>query len=70
MKSCENCVHNKGCTDSVNYKSAKTCGKYENSRHDCWHCNCWDSDREGCKLPSCDMFYACEMIEEGDNNDT
>lgn len=30
MKSCENCVHNKGCTDSANYKSEGTCERYDN----------------------------------------
>lgn len=26
---------------------------------DCYKCDCWDSDREGCTMPSCDLSYAC-----------
>lgn len=33
---------------------------------DCSSCDCWDSDREGCTLPSCDMDYACPADSETD----
>lgn len=43
MKSCEKCVHNRGCIDSVNYKTADKCEKYEEYEElkPCPHCN-WD----------------------------
>lgn len=28
----------------------------------CYGCDCWDSDREGCTMPSCDKDYACTRI--------
>ena len=29
--------------------------------NDCLHCDCWDEEREGCTMPSCDMSYACPL---------
>lgn len=31
---------------------------------DCKYCDCWDSDREGCTMPSIDMAYACSMEQD------
>lgn len=30
----------------------------------CARCGCWDSDREGCTMPSCDRLYACPLEED------
>ena len=27
----------------------------------CLSCGCWDSEREGCTMPSTDMWYACPI---------
>lgn len=27
----------------------------------CLNCDCYDADREGCTMPSVDMFYACPL---------
>lgn len=27
----------------------------------CYECGAWDSDREGCTMPSSDMLYACPI---------
>jgi Holliday junction resolvase RusA-like endonuclease len=31
---------------------------------ECYECDCWDSDREGCTMPSCDLYYACSQNNE------
>lgn len=31
------------------------------ANRDCYYCDCYDADREGCTMPSCDMFYACPL---------
>lgn len=30
----------------------------------CSECDCWDSDREGCTMPSCDLDYACILEDK------
>ena len=30
-------------------------------KHECYNCNAWDEEREGCTMPSCDMDYACPL---------
>lgn len=32
--------------------------------NDCSHCDCWDEEREGCTMPSCDKSYACPLTAE------
>lgn len=31
------------------------------SDNPCYGCGCWDSDREGCTMPSIDRGYACKL---------
>lgn len=33
--------------------------------NECYNCNAYDEEREGCTLPSCDKYYACPMEEAG-----
>ena len=35
--------------------------------NECYSCSCWDSDREGCTMPSVDRVYACPLYS--DEND-
>ncbi len=35
--------------------------------NECYNCNAYDEEREGCTLPSCDMDYACPMMKEARN---
>lgn len=32
--------------------------------NNCLHCDCWDGEREGCTMPSCDKSYACPLTAE------
>lgn len=34
----------------------------------CLSCSCWDSDREGCTMPSMDMWYACPIESQKPEN--
>lgn len=31
------------------------------SKNPCLTCDCWDSDAEGCTMPSVDKWYACPI---------
>lgn len=31
---------------------------------ECYTCSCWDSEREGCTIPSVDLIYACPLYAE------
>ena len=33
-------------------------------KNPCVKCQCWDSDREGCTMPSSDRWYACPIESE------
>lgn len=35
---------------------------------ECWNCDCWDSDREGCSMPYYDKWYACPIESEKAEN--
>lgn len=41
------------------------CGSTKHN-FDCSSCDCWDSDREGCTMPSCDKSYACPADSKSD----
>ena len=34
------------------------------SDNPCYGCDCWDSDREGCTMPSVDRGYACRQTQD------
>lgn len=40
----------------------------DSMRLPCWDCGFWDSDREGCTCPSCDIWYACPIESEKPEN--
>lgn len=40
--------------------------KYSNP---CRGCGCWDSDAEGCTMPSVDRLYACSLEPEPTEED-
>lgn len=37
-------------------------------KNPCAKCLCWDSDREGCTMPSSDRWYACPIESEFPEN--
>ena len=36
--------------------------------NECYNCGCWDSEREGCTMPSVDMWYACPIESKKPEN--
>ena len=34
------------------------------SNEECYNCDAYDEDREGCTLPSCDKSYACSKVAQ------
>jgi len=38
------------------------------NKNPCLSCDCWDSEREGCTMPSTDMWYACPIESQKPEN--